>query len=263
MDYGVEFLRPAWRGKLTPQSVALPAMGVSCFVFHILVPNGPDLRYMMPVFAWLSVAAAEGAHWLVSRLPLPAFPRALAGFAGLLLLFCGTTFKLHHKQDSGARAAISEIHSRVAATKGPVVLVVSGDVEGAVIAEAARVDAHRRWIVYRGSKIAATSTWMGREYQMLVNTPAELRAKLDSIPVHFVLLENGNYWSLPHQDLFRRMLTEFPNHFRPLSPPSRIIAVQLDNPFVSCIHPLPIDMENTLGGSIGLSDASCRPDSTK
>ncbi len=252
------FLRPAWRRELTPSTAALPAMGICCLVFHFVVPNGPDLRYMMPVFAWLCVAAAEGTHWIASRLPLPAPRREWAGAAGVLMLFTATTFKLHHKVNLGARAAVNEIQARVTGT-GPVVLVVSGDIEGAVIAEAARVDPHRRWIVYRGSKIAATSTWMGRNYRLSVNSPTELKAKLDSIPAHFLLLENGNHYAVAHHEFFRRMVADFPGQFQRFGTPSPTVALRSNNPFERCIHSLPIDMEHSLGGTINLPEIGCDP----
>ena len=97
-------------------------------------------------------------------------------------------------------------------------ILVSSDPpgEGAMIVDFL-VDSARPVIVLRGSKMLANSDWMGGSYRLLPATVAEVRNLLDTIPVHFIVLDANGFFdegSRPNHRLLAQTLSDEPNQFR-------------------------------------------------
>jgi hypothetical protein len=71
-----------------------------------------------------------------------------------------------------------------------------GEAEGALVTELALADATRHdqpsWIVLRASKMLASSTWMGRDYQLRHGTVGEVQASLDKWRVSAIAVDTGS-----------------------------------------------------------------------
>jgi hypothetical protein len=96
--------------------------------------------------------------------------------------------------------------------KHPVRLLVSSDAtgEGAAIAAAA-IQAPAKVSVQRGSKILATSDWMGRDYQPHFDSPESLAELLRANRIDLLIIDDAVVGEklAPHQRLLNEFVTDY------------------------------------------------------
>jgi hypothetical protein len=159
----------------------MPALLLSAWIFHSIVIAGWGDRYLITAAPAVAVLAAAGFHFL-SR----DFARIRFIQPALILLLCaGLAFSalpFSRKPDLG--------YHRLGAITPPVSLVAGDPLhEGAFVSEMALRDPRLERIVLRGSKFLASSTWIGDQYRLRVETPAKALALLDQARVEMVLME--------------------------------------------------------------------------
>lgn len=191
---------------------------------------------------WLPVAAAAfrmfiGAwekDYLIATLPImtPFLCAGLQWFSGtfaphrnvgnvcsalLILIACMTNVtrlpsKPHLGLDNVARVILSD--QQLAGT--PLLIVSDAQGEGAFIAEIASGERRPGHIVERGSKVLATSGFMGTAYRERFTTPAELMQFFDANPDLIVLLDTPDHVP-PHVDLVRNTVAAYARRWRTLA----------------------------------------------
>ena len=155
---GVMFtLRRRWLAKNSGIWVAAAALIVSCWIFHSIATQDPEQRYLLAAVAPLILFLAVGIDGLSCRLRLSPVHFALA----LLLLYAVGTFKVIETPHLGYAAVASAISHQSGA---PAIILADGmaESEGMAVSEIAIREHRPAHYVLRGSKVLATSTWMGR-----------------------------------------------------------------------------------------------------
>lgn len=185
-------LHRARRGSV-PETWATPfALGLSVLAFHVVLPQPPNIRYLLPalpVCLWLAV---RGVRVICGAFPARAYLPA-AGVLALLLvadvarLAAGMEPRQHH--------GIGAIADWVLTRPPGVVLVSDGDTgvntEGMFIVEMAVREARPGHVVLRANKTLSTSSWDGEDKQILHATPQKVAAFLVSVPVRYVVVDDG------------------------------------------------------------------------
>ncbi len=191
------------RERESRQILALCAVSfiLGLLSFHLLVPNGPVQRFLVPAIPPILVLAASGCEFLVARLA-PTQPRRAAIQAGTILAIVGMfliqAFYVPAQQNEGFRRVVESLQEKGELADS--VILVSSDVkgEGMLIAEVARLDhRNKRCVVLRSSKTFAVSSWDSKnKLRVLYESPKEIQNYLEGVPVDFVVLDT----SIPKAD---------------------------------------------------------------
>lgn len=169
----------------------LTALAVSVAAFHIALPQPATWRYLLPLLPsclWLAVRGRDEVAGLV-----PASLRAgvvalmsVALVAGVAVRAASVGPWPHRGMSAVAEWVLS---------RPPGVVMVSVDsgvnTSGMLIAELAVREARPGHIILRAGKTLSTSTWDGEQMRLMYDTPAEVAAYLGSIPVRYVVLDEG------------------------------------------------------------------------
>ena len=123
--------------------------------------------------------------------------------------------------------------------------------EGAMVAEMALADPRRpqqpAWSVLRASKMIASSTWMGGNYRLRLETPADVLHSLKSWGVSIVALDVETQQQ-PHQKLLLSSLEDPHSSWREQSGFRHGIRVFVDRtPPGLSQEPIVVDMTHSLG----------------
>jgi len=204
---GVGGFRWLWRRQpLEPEESVLWGLLGCGLAVPVLIPAGLDNRYLMPVLPAILLLSATGAR------QIPAGPGGrwlVVVLAGVALAVLADTWRPVRKFYTGATAALERVmedrKTRPDAPHRARVLVVSDPRgEGAVIAAAALQDPEA-WILSRGSKLLATSDWMGRGYRMTFRSTEEWQALLSAKGVEYVVIDPpeqataGDHWKQTYE----------------------------------------------------------------
>lgn len=188
--------------QTTPLLALLTSLALATLLFYCFVPSGLDPRYLLPLApaalilaftAWRDLTRA----WL-HRAP---YTPVLSTIVFLLLpaLTLAETARVPPKMFTGASEAIDAIVEHAAHDRDPrlrILLASDASGEGAFIAAgllAAPNDLH----FLRGSKVLATSDWLGRGYELTHSTTESLAAYLNTAGIDYILLDRG----LPSQNI--------------------------------------------------------------
>jgi hypothetical protein len=138
---------------------------------------------------------------------------------------------------------------RLAKVSSPSVILVSADAprEGMAVAEIAMRDLRPRHYVLRGSKVLASSDWFGKSYRPLFQTPQQMAAYLDSVPVDFILVDDSRPAPLPHMALLSQFLHENSATWRRVAAPGPMALWERLHPVAHGEPKITVDMKNTLG----------------
>jgi len=169
---------------------------LSLLCLHLVVPNGPVERFLIPAIPAVLVLAASGCESLVARFSLSE-PRKTTIRAGVMLVVAGLfmvqAFYVPAQQNYGFGSVVETLHEKGELTDS--VVLVSSDVrgEGMLIGEVARLDHQaKRCFVLRASKALAVSSWDSKQkLRVLYETPEEICRYLDNVPVDFVVLDDS------------------------------------------------------------------------
>jgi len=182
-------------------------------VFLYLTPIFGESRYFLPVLAGLTILYAQGMYLVLHgiRRPWPTGWLAVAGLAALSML----TAPGHDLQPVTGYAAAAQ---NIPGTGSGRVMLVSSSaaVEGVFVAERLLQDRSRSEFVLRASKVLATSSWSGANYRLRFKTSDQVREFLDSIPVHYVVIDDFDYRQASpptHHELLKKVMAEAPDQF--------------------------------------------------
>ena len=181
--------------------------------FLYVAPIGSESRYFIPVLTGAIFLYAEGlchvlhyfhrwraAGWVV-----------VAGFAAMAVLKAPGN-------DPSTLTGYAAAAGNFAGTGSDQVILVSSNEngEGAFIAERLLRDRRRSGFVLRASKVLSQSTWGGGRYSARFSTHDQLRQFLNSVPVHFVVIDDFGYRNKakpPHHELLEELIVESPEEF--------------------------------------------------
>lgn len=182
--------------------IACVAWCVAVVVFHALVPSSIETRHLILIAPTMCVLAAAGARDLVARVPALSARAGPVGAALLIAAFAALGWSLPTKRYHGFGDAVAHVRD-TPAYDGLAVLVDSGSIgEGLAVSEFALSDARRpERYVLRATKFLSHSSWTGRGYRAFYDTPAQLGAALDEVPVSLVLYDHS---IKPHQAMEHR-----------------------------------------------------------
>lgn len=217
-----EVILPLYRRQpVAPLAAVFGAMAVCVVSFHLLVPVGLEMRYLLPTFpAFLVFACACLASlrdMIVRRSPDWGLPDGRAVGAALVVamgvVFLAEMFRVQRKESPHFAALLPQ----VAAIPTSSEILVSSDAsgEGAFIAEVAMNELRPGHIIRRSSKLLAKSDWMGRGYALQFATVPELVAGLETARIRSVLVDGTMPRShrLPHHELMEAAIIANPERF--------------------------------------------------
>ncbi len=170
-----------------PTEAVLWALLFSGMAIPMLVPAGLDNRYLMPVmpsllllgFAWVSGFLQARGGWIAALLPI------------LFLFLVGVeSFRPVRKYYSGASGAVRTVLLDRKETRSPSRILAVSDAggEGAIIAAAA-LQAPGDLKLSRGTKMLASTDWMGRGYKTAFSDAAGFWNLLDENRIGYVIVE--------------------------------------------------------------------------
>lgn len=211
----VPFRQRAVQGTWAAAAALLPAF----WVFHGLVPTASaEERYVIAVVAPILMFFVAGLAKLAALLPLARVSYHIR--AGVLATLCGvifvaTSFGIPQKQSYGFSEVAQDLMSRPEARE--CVMMISSEAygEGIMIAEIAMRDQRPGVIVLRATKILARLNWVGENYELLYHTPEETLARLQEIPVRFLVLDKTpGLQPVPHHQILLKMLAMYPDRWQ-------------------------------------------------
>jgi len=202
------------RKPLSPSVSILWALLFSTYLLCCSVPAGLDERYLLPALPSClllgSLQIRSFARQFIQSQSLKIDSIACGCFcaAATLLLVAGK----HDAPDkwiSGPSALCTQAAALADSLDRPVRLLVSSDAtgEGSVIAAAA-LRASEQVAVLRGSKVLASSDWMGRDYQPHFDSSQTLSELLEVNRVDLLIIDDGIRGEklAPHQRLLNELL---------------------------------------------------------
>lgn len=206
----VKVVIPLFRSRVEPVWATLLAVIISVHLFHVLVPAGKEIRYLLPSYAAMILFMGGGIEWICGLLSgvVPVRYSAAAAAAVVAIVFFATVFYVPRKRAFG----FNEIGETL--TEGPlagaqrILCASTADGEGLLVSEIARRDRHRpQRVVARGTQMFATMDWNGRDYRPLVQSADDVRQVLNAIPAEVVVFDRmPSGYRFPHDRLLDEVL---------------------------------------------------------
>ncbi|MGE0392293.1 MAG: ArnT family glycosyltransferase, partial [Vicinamibacterales bacterium] len=168
------------RHRSVPEAWATPAaLGLSVLAFHVVLPQPPNVRYLLPalpVVLWLAVRGVDAAVRV-----LPARARGPVTAAALLALALDVGLAAA-RLEPRTHHGIGEIADWVLTRPAGVVLVSDGDAgvntSGMFIAELAVREARPGHVILRANQTLSSSSWDGEDRRMLQESAEQVAAFL-------------------------------------------------------------------------------------
>ncbi|MFT7668980.1 MAG: hypothetical protein ACI8X5_001680 [Planctomycetota bacterium] len=179
---------------------------------YVLVPTGVQARHLIPVLPAFLMMAALGASWFQRR-----FPKLSLGelhlVAALALVEFALIFVVVRKDVHGYMEAAQAIANDEGLLQSIVMVESDAAGEGAFISAMALAEERPGHIVLRGSKMLASSDWMGKNYQAHYASSAEMQSFLAQVPVEIVAVDEsaGRDHRHPHVDVLLQAIEENPD----------------------------------------------------
>ncbi|HUB82402.1 MAG TPA: glycosyltransferase family 39 protein [Bryobacteraceae bacterium] len=164
-------------------------------------------RYLLPAVLASAMLFADGLSLVRRHFTGSLGKNTITGLAAAAIAIAcmASTPPLRMHRRSG----YAEVAASLPADPDGHVVLVSSDAsgEGAMVAELLLRDPARANAVLRATKLLSTSDWLGRNYALTVSSAESVLQILDSIPVHFVVVDRyGFIDDLTH--LHHRLLEE-------------------------------------------------------
>ena len=234
--------------------VVAGAMVLAGFVFHASYPLY-EIRYSLSVapalifLAWPSVAYM---HSKLSHRPV----LTMAAFFFFAAAHAALTFVVPAKKTSAYVRVADAVVASSLPRSGAVLVSADAIGEGMLTAEFVIRDRRPDHYVVRASKVLATQTLMGDNYQLKYKSPEEIMKALDSIPIAVLVIQQCPKGSCgEHENVLTQAAERYPERWRLSSTisdetgsPIRIYQItgNEDKP----VRTLRIDMSPTLGTTI-------------
>jgi hypothetical protein len=214
------------RKAVTDAESVIIALFISGFCFYLLVPAGLEERYLlviMPSVVLLAFKAIETICFkivnLLRRESVHGQRIHLCAVIVLSASICIHCFALMPKE-AGGFSEIINVAGKFPADNGKALLIVSdARGEGAIIAASALASPRRPdpgVRVYRGSKVLASSDWLGRNYKPVYDTVEGLRLCMSGKDFQFLAVDQGvpSGNRADYHMLVRQLVSDYPGDFK-------------------------------------------------
>jgi hypothetical protein len=178
------------------------ALVFATLLLQSLVPVDLDPRYMAPAIPPLVLLAFRGAAAL-----LPRHRSAAVAAAALLIVLPGALHLLTREAKGGFR--MEEAAALV--PPGPAAWLIDGSsgAEGAFVAAMAVRDPGLQRYAVRSSKLLAVSDFMGTDYRLVTDDPADALARIRGLGIDGIAISRaGGEPAFPHSRLLARALAD-------------------------------------------------------
>lgn len=190
------------RQAITSDAAVLWSLMIATMVIVLTIPAGLTSRYLMPLFFPTLIVTIIELHGLATSLAHKYRQSPMTLQLALLVVVSSLTIAgmpgRYDKQVVGFGSALTHIVTHNGAGQA-VRLLTDSDArgEGALVVAAAfhAGSGDQHLAVLRASKELASQDWMGRDYKLRANTPAETLHLLDQRNVNWVILD----MSLPRE----------------------------------------------------------------
>jgi hypothetical protein len=211
---------------------AAAAAIIAVILFHSLVPAGLETRHLIIACPFVAILAAAGVRAVAVRAERRLRPRtvALAIVVATAGSLTAALLRIPRRVIHGYGAAAGLVRSLAAPGPGTALIASDPIGEGAYIVGAAiRDPARPRDTVWRASKLLASATWAGRDYQLRARDEPELLRLIDRAGIRWVVLDRTAD-DEPHLRLLERAIADRSRRFRlrrqlPVTRPDRSSAV--------------------------------------
>ena len=193
---------------------SMGAVGISVFVFHIVLPHSLDGRYLLAGMAPLMVFLVPGARTIADTPPLARIAarwRVPLVLSCALAIFFGFYFQVPKMPRFGFREAAAWLEKHPLAG-GRYLVVSDSNGEGGFIAEVASRSDRRLPgpLVMRASKLLFVSDWNLSGYRLVYDGPEKALAAIEQMGISYIVMDSTPDLSpLPHWDQVRRMLQQY------------------------------------------------------
>lgn len=193
---------------------SMVAVGLSVFVFHILLPHSMDGRYLLAGIAPLMVFLVPGARTIADTPPLARIVprwRVPLVLSCALAIFFGFSFQVPKMPRFGFREAAAWLEKHPLAG-GRYLVVSDGSGEGGFIAEVASRSDRRlpAPLVMRSSKLLFVSDWNLSGYRLVYDGPEKALTAIEQMGISYIVMDGTQDLSpLPHWDQVRQMLHQY------------------------------------------------------
>ena len=205
-------LRSDGQGRPDGAWAAMAALLIGVPVFHCVITNADDTRYLLPALPAALALATVGALDAVGRFGASRRNAAAIAIGVIAVALMPWTQRPAVIRNSGCGAVAQALLSGQDA-RLPVYLI-SSDVfgEGMFIAGIALREARPGHFTLRASKALAKSLWTGGNYEPLFKDHEELQRHLESLPVGIVVIDNSVPQDrvVPHHALLRETVERNP-----------------------------------------------------
>ncbi len=208
------------RGKVSARWAAAAGVLLGFLVFRTFVGASHERRSVLVALPAFVMFAAKGTAWAAGIFPSRWGGRRVgaAVMAAVMVVLAGAErFRLVRREPRGFAAAAQELASRPELANSVVLVSSLLGGEGAFIAEAALRERRPGRVVLRATKVLASSGWSGHGYEVRFQTPEEIAAFLESIPVGVVVWDGApGYAPMEHHELLIEALRRDPARWRRL-----------------------------------------------
>lgn len=216
---GIVLKIPAIFRDRNPFWTAMMSLPAATFIFHSVLPQITDGRYMIAAIPALLAFIPVTFHW-ISRMLTVRRPAQIAIISALwIMTLVASPFRLPEREPMGYRETAQWLAQQADfGGKSPVMVVSDANGEGALIAEILIYDQRPQHFVLRASKIVASSDWNGNHYRLVFNRTEEILEALERLGVRYLVLDRTDPASglgmagAPHHTQMAEMATSFPSH---------------------------------------------------
>jgi hypothetical protein len=196
------------RGETSGKWIAGSAVLLGTYLIRLIIGAFEDRQLMVDVTVLL-MFAADAIRWLLSRSYLRIW--WLAALSVVILI--GFNVKASPIKHHYGFSEVADNLLQHPEFRDSIILVCSNATgEGMMISEIAMRELRPGHIVLRGSKMLATSDWMGWDYRLLFRDTEEMFQYLDGIPVGVVVID-GEGRQTPHGRMLYEAVHEHPGNW--------------------------------------------------
>lgn len=184
--------RMVWHGSISGKVSSFGGWLIAFALFHCLVPNGMEERYLLPILPVIVLAIAAGIKSLIYLLAHEPLRSRLKVAAPVLIagLFVTGAESVHHPRPiSGYAPVIDKILKDT--DKSALVMLISTDTsgEGMFISEVAMRDRKHNHVVLRASKVLSSSDWLGKGFELRFSDADDVSKYLIDVPIDYIILD--------------------------------------------------------------------------
>ena len=197
--------------------VAMAALVIAAWGFHIALTREALARYLTPAMCCLIVLAVEGLRYLL-RTNVP-WSRGIVA----VLVFAVVALNLHaswllRRKTNYPYGAVAEWVERNVPNDRRILLVDSeAKAEGMMIAEMVGRESKPTSYILRATKLLCRTDWEGMQYQPYFTDVSPMQDFLEKVPIHYLIIDTtpGRHHWLHHQ-LLLEMTASHPDKWKPL-----------------------------------------------